>query len=139
MQVQEVMCKNVKVIQPDATLEEAAKLMQELECGYLPIGENDRLQGAVTDRDIVIRAIAEGKDPSSATVKEVMTGKIEFCFEEDNIEDAARQMKEKQIRRLVVLNKDKRLIGVLSIGDIARECGDKHMTGDIETGVAKAA
>lgn len=139
MQVKEIMCTDVTIIRPDTTLRDAATRMRDCDCGYLPVGENDRLTGAVTDRDIIIRGIAAGLDPDDALVKEVMTGKIEYCFENDNVEDAAQHMKKDQIRRLVVLNDEKRLTGVVSVGDIARVCGDNHLTGEIEEGVARAA
>lgn len=139
MQVKEVMCTGVKVIRPDTTLREAAAQMRDCDCGYLPVGENDRLTGALTDRDIIIRGVAAGLDPDTATVGEVMTGRIEYCFENDDVRDAAQHMKSDQIRRLAVLNQGKRLTGVVTLGDIARECGDRQLTGDIEQAVAKAA
>jgi CBS domain-containing protein len=139
MQIKEAMCTNFKIIKPQTTLKEAAQAMRECDCGYLPVGENDRLTGAVTDRDITIRAISDGLDPNTTTVSDIMTEKVVYCFEEDDIDSAAQTMKDKQIRRLVVLNKDKRMTGVLTVGDIARVCHDHKLTGSIENEVAKAA
>jgi CBS domain-containing protein len=139
MRVYDAMCEDIEVVTPDITLQEAAEIMRDCECGYLPIGENDRLVGAVTDRDIVVRGLAKGLDPEDTTVEEIMTERIVYCYEDDNLRDAAEQMKREQVRRLVVLDGNKRMVGVLSVGDIARACGDRHLTGDIETGVAQVA
>ncbi len=139
MRVKEAMNKSFKIVKPDTTLREAAEYMKECDCGYLPVGENDKLTGAVTDRDIIVRGIAAGHNPDDATVDNVMTQKIIYCFEDDDVEDAAKRMKEEQIRRLVVLNKDKRMTGIITVGDIARASNDNNLTGDIETGVAQIA
>jgi CBS domain-containing protein len=139
MQVKEIMEKNVKLIKPDTTLREAAEFMRECDCGYLPIGENDRLIGTITDRDIVIRGVAAGHSPDDVMVKDAMTEKVVYCFEEDDIKQAAEKMKEKQLRRLIVLNSDKRLTGVVSLGDIARASNDNSLVGEIECGVAQVA
>lgn len=139
MQVKEIMEKNVKLINPDTTLREAAEFMRECDCGYLPIGENDRLIGAITDRDIVIRGVAAGHSPDDVMVKDAMTEKVVYCFEEDDVKQAAEKMKEKQLRRLIVLNSDKRLTGIVSLGDIARASNDNSLVGEIECGVAQVA
>jgi CBS domain-containing protein len=139
MQVKEVMTSEYKFILPDTTLREAAEKMRDCKCGYLPIGEDDRLTGAVTDRDIIVRGIAAGHNPDEVTVKEIMSGRMHYCYEEDDVKDAAERMKNEQIRRLVVLNKDKRIAGILTVGDIARSCNDSHLTGDIESCIARAS
>jgi CBS domain-containing protein len=139
MQVKEAMCKDFKIITPDTTLREAAECMRDCDCGYLPIGRNDKLTGAITDRDIVVRGIAAGHNPDDAVVKDIMSEEVIYCFEEDDVQKAAEKMKGEQIRRLVVLNKDKRMTGVITVGDIARASNDNHLTGDIEKGVAKTA
>jgi CBS domain-containing protein len=118
MQVSEAMSRDVKLARPDQSIMEAAKLMAECDCGSVPVQENDRLVGMITDRDIVVRAIAQGKD-GSTMVKDVMSEQIKYCFEEDNLEDVAQNMGDLQIRRLPVVNKDKRLVGIISLGDIA--------------------
>lgn len=139
MQVKDIMCTDVRIINPDTTLREAAECMKERDCGYLPVGRDDRLTGAVTDRDIIVRGLAAGHNPDDTTVDAVMTQKIRYCFENDDVKDAAEKMKEEQIRRLVVLNDAKRMTGVITIGDIARVSNDNTLTGDIECNVAKAA
>jgi CBS domain-containing protein len=140
MKIKEIMKKKVKLIQPDTTLREAAEFMKELDCGYLPVGENDRITGVITDRDIIVRGIAAGHNPDDAMVKDVMTGKLHYCFEEDDVKVAAQRMKNEQIRRLVVLSSDKRMTGVVSLGDIAGHGNDNHLTGEImKCCAAKAA
>jgi len=129
MQVKDVMTHGVECVSPDSTLQEAARKMKDLDVGPLPICDNDRLAGMITDRDITIRAVAEGKDPRNTRVREVMTEGINYCFEDDDVAYAADQMKEKQIRRLVVLNREKRMVGIVSLGDLAIETGDEHLTG----------
>lgn len=119
MQVRECMTTDVKIINPDMTLREAAGLMRAQDTGFLPVGENDRLVGSLTDRDIAIRAVSEGKDPNSAKVREAMSEHVVYCFDDQDTDEAASLMCDNQIRRLAVLNHDKRLVGVLSLGDIA--------------------
>jgi CBS domain-containing protein len=104
--------------------------MKELDVGMLPVcGDNDRLVGTLTDRDITIRAVAEGLDPRTALVRDVMTPSVVYCFEDEDVEEAARLMKDNQVRRLVVLNRDKRLVGIVSLGDLAVDTGDEHLAG----------
>lgn len=125
MQVRQCMTSDVKIVNPDMTLREAAGLMREQDTGFLPVGENDRLIGSLTDRDITVRAVYEGKDPNTATVREAMSEHIVYCFDDQDTSDAASLMAEKQIRRLAVLNHDKRLVGVVSLGDIAEHVHDE--------------
>ena len=129
MQVKDVMTRGAECVDPDATLQEAAQKMKGLDVGPLPVCDNNRLVGMLTDRDITVRAVAEGKDPRTTRVRDAMTEGIAYCFEEDDVADAARLMKERQIRRLVVLNRDKRLAGIVSLGDLAVETGDEHLAG----------
>src|SRR2546423_10403674 len=113
MQVSKVMTRDAECVRPDTTLQEAARKMRDLDVGPLPVcGDNDKLVGMLTDRDIVVRAVAEGKDPRTAKVRDAMSEGVCYCFEDDDVTEAARLMKEKQIRRLVVLNRDKRLVGI---------------------------
>ena len=118
MNVADVMTSPVETISPEQTVGEAAQLMQQLDTGVLPVGENDRLVGMVTDRDIVMRVLANGRGPD-APVREAMTESVLYCFEDDSIEDAARQMGDAQVRRLPVMNRDKRLVGIIALGDLA--------------------
>jgi len=140
MQVKDIMTPNAECIQPDDTLEEAAKKMRDLDVGPLPVcGDNDRLAGMITDRDITVRAVAEGKDPRTTKVREVMTEQIIYCFEDQDVEEAARLMKERQVRRLVVLNRDKRLVGIVSLGDLATETGDRKKAGEVLQDISEPA
>ena len=136
MLVKDVMTTDFRLVAPDTSLRQAAELMRDGDYGYLPVGENDRLVGAVTDRDIVVRGIASGYEPQTP-IKEVLSKSIIYCFEDDEIAEAADLMKREQIRRLCVLNGDKRLVGVISLGDIARVGYNTKLTGDIETEVAR--
>jgi CBS domain-containing protein len=130
MKVKDVMTHGCECIGPESTLREAARWMKELDVGPLPVCDNDRLVGMLTDRDIVLRAVAEGRDPSTTRVLDVMTPNITYCFEDQDVGEAARLMEDKQIRRLVVLNRDKRLVGIVSLGDLAVETGDERLVGE---------
>lgn len=121
MQVKDVMSRDVKLTNPNDSLQEAAIAMRDGDFGALPVGENDRLVGMLTDRDITVRAVAEGKAPSSTRVREAMSEGIDYCFEDDDVEEAAKVMSKRQIRRLPVLNRDKRLVGILALADLAVE------------------
>ena len=131
MQVKDVMTKRAECVKPSSSLQEAAQKMKNLDVGPLPVcGDNDRLVGMITDRDITVRAVAEGCDIRTTTVKEVMTPDILYCFEDQDVQEAARQMRDNQVRRLVVLNGDKRLVGIVSLGDLAVETGDRNLTAE---------
>lgn len=123
------MSKDVKFIGPNSTLQEAAKIMGEMDIGILPIGENDRLIGMLTDRDIVIRTLANGKDIKTTTVKEIMTPKCLYCREEDTVEDVSKNMAQSKVRRMPVLNSNKRLVGIISLGDLSCK-GSKEAAGE---------
>jgi CBS domain-containing protein len=120
---------------------EAARKMKKLDVGPLPVcGENDRLVGMVTDRDIVIRAVAEGRDLTETQVQDVMTPGIEYCLEDQSVEEAARHMREKQIRRLVVLSDNHRLVGIVSLGDLAVEMlSEEELVGSALEGISQPA
>jgi CBS domain-containing protein len=139
MQVKEVMTRGVECVPPDCTLQEAAQKMKALDVGPLPICDNDRLAGMLTDRDITVRAVAEGLDPRTTRVRDVMTPEVVWCFDDQDVEEAARLMKEKQIRRLLVLNRDKRLVGIVSLGDLAVETGDEQLAGETLEKVSEPA
>jgi CBS domain-containing protein len=119
MKISKIMSSGVEIISPDDTIQSAAAKMKEADVGFLPVGENDKLIGMLTDRDIALRAVAEGKNPATCKVREIMTDKVLYCREDDAVEDAATSMAEMQIRRVPIVNDEKRLVGVLSIGDIA--------------------
>ena len=120
MQVQEIMTRGVDVVDPNMTIRDAARRMREDNVGALPVGENDRLVGMVTDRDIVMRAVADERRPGTTAVRDVMSEGVCYCFEDDNLERAAQVMAEHQVRRLPVLNRDKRLVGFVALADLAR-------------------
>lgn len=119
--VAEVMTTDVRIARPDDTVQHAAQLMSEEDMGALPVGEGDELVGMVTDRDIAVRLGAEGKDPKETKVRDVMTPEVKYVFEDEDVEHAAQVMAEQQVRRLPVMNRDKRLVGIVSLGDIATE------------------
>ncbi len=129
--VKDVMSNNVQVLHPGATLREASQKMKSLDVGAMPVCEDDRLVGMITDRDIVVRAIADGADPETEIVSNAMSMPVLYCFEDASIEDAAKLMEEKQIRRLLVLNRQKRLIGIISLGDLAVDTRDERLAGEV--------
>jgi CBS domain-containing protein len=129
MKVKEVMSSDVRCIGPDATLHEAAQQMKQLDVGVLPVCGDDRLIGMITDRDIVIRSISEGAPPNLGHVCDVMTPKVVFCFEDQDVDEVADLMRREQIRRLPILNRSKRMTGIVSIGDLALESPDEEMIG----------
>jgi len=132
MQLKDIMTPKPECIRPDATIQEAARRMRDLDVGPLPVcGDDDRLAGMVTDRDITVRAVAEGKDPKATKVREVMTQDVIYGFEDQDVADAVRLMEQHQVRRLVVLNRDKRLVGIVSLGDLATEAGDRAKAGEV--------
>ena len=120
MKVSEAMTNDVCLTSPDQSIHEAARLMAEIDAGALPVEENDRLVGMLTDRDIAIRAVAEGWPPET-TVREVMSNDVLYCYEDEDLDDVARNMSDLKVRRLPVLNRDKRLVGILSLGDLAQK------------------
>jgi CBS domain-containing protein len=125
MLVHEAMTTDVKIASPTQSLRDAARAMAELDAGILPVGENDRLVGMITDRDIAVRAVAVGKGPNTP-VREVMSEEVKYCFEYDDLEDVAQNMADIKVRRLPVLNDQKRIVGILSLGDIAVAHGPSH-------------
>lgn len=139
MQIRELMTRDVQVVAPSLPLSEAAVLMRNGDFGALPVGENDRLIGVVTDRDIITRAIAEGKDPKTTQVGDVMSEGIRWVYEDEDTDEAARRMQEGQIRRLPVINRDKRLVGIVSLGDFALESSEMQPAADALKGVSKGA
>ena len=136
MKVSEAMTREVRVASPEETLQQAARTMASLDAGVLPVGENDHLIGMITDRDIAIRGIAEGKGPK-ARVRDVMTEDVKYCFEDQEVEEVTRNMADIQVRRLPVLNRDKRLVGILSLGDIAISRDGKDEAADALRGISR--
>lgn len=131
MRVAEVMTHGVECARPLDSVVTAASRMRDLNVGSLPVcGDSDRVEGIVTDRDITVRAVSNGQDPQGTQVRDVMTPTIVSCFDDQDVDEAARLMEEHQIRRLVVLNRSKRLVGILSLGDLAVRTGDDHLSAE---------
>jgi len=119
MKVGEIMTHDVQIISPGDSLQTAAQMMAVYDFGMVPVGENDRLVGMLTDRDITTRAVARGLNPSRCKVGDVMSPEVNYVYDHETVEEAARTMSELQVRRLPVLNRDKRLVGIVSLGDLA--------------------
>jgi len=128
MRVKECMTREVQIAYPTDTIGEAAKIMARLDAGVLPVGENDRLVGMITDRDIAVRGVAQGKGPD-AKVADVMNAEVKYCFDDQEIGEVLRNMGELQLRRMPVLNHEKRLVGIISLGDVACN-GQAQLAGD---------
>lgn len=122
MNIQECMSKDVKIASPDQSIRDAAQTMKEIDAGFLPIGENDRLVGMITDRDIALRGVGAGKGPDTP-IRDVMSKEVLYCFEDESIETVSQKMAKQQVRRMPVLNRDKRLVGIISLGDISQQDG----------------
>src|SRR4051812_38615660 len=131
MLVKEIMTHNVEVVSPGDTLEQAARKMEVLDVGPLPVCEGHRVVGMITDRDITVRATAAGCDPKTTLVGDAMTQGITCCYEDQDVSEAARLMKEGQIRRLLVMNRAKDLVGIVSLGDLATEAGGQGQPGEV--------
>lgn len=127
--VKDAMSPDVRVIGPDETIQEAARQMKEGDFGMLPVSENDRMIGAISDRDIAIRAVAAGKD-FGTKVRDVMSPGIIWVFEDDSVDEAAKRMGESRVRRLPVVNSDRRLVGIVALGDFATEKQDAMAAGE---------
>jgi CBS domain-containing protein len=136
MKVSDCMTRDVRVAAPTQSLREAAALMAELDVGILPVGENDRLVGMITDRDIAVRGVACGRGPD-ATVQEVMTDTVKYCFADQSIEEVSRNMGEIQVRRLPVVDREKRLVGIISLSDIANGEGATDEAGEALRDIAQ--
>ena len=135
MQVRQAMSRNVHTAVPNETIRDAARDMVKSDLGFLPVEENDRMIGMITDRDIAVRAVAEGRGPDTP-VREVMTRDVKYCFEDDEIEDVCRNMADIQVRRLPVVNRDKRLVGIVSLADLASN-GNARMAGEALQGISQ--
>jgi CBS domain-containing protein len=137
MIVSDVMTRDVEIASPDDDLQSAAQMMRDIDAGALPVGENDRLVGMITDRDIVVRAVAEGKAPKEGRVREVMTADVHYAFEDEDVKAVADKMAKLQVRRLPVLNRSKRLVGIVALGDLATEAKDAAQPGAALEGISQ--
>ncbi len=123
MKIRDVMTREAKLASPSDTLQQAAKLMKECDCGILPVAEGDRLVGMITDRDMAVRCIAEGKGPD-AKVRDAMTQDVKYCFDDEDVSHVCTNMSDIQVRRLPVMDRNKRLVGIVSLSDLARQQPD---------------
>ena len=139
MLLKEIMTHDVEVVSPGDTLEQAARKMEERNVGPMPVCEGNRVVGMLTDRDITVRAVAAGCDPKTTLVADAMTQDIISCYDDQDVEDAARVMKEKQVRRLLVLSRANDLVGIVSLGDLATEAGDRGQPGEVLKKVSEPA
>jgi CBS domain-containing protein len=134
MQVSQQMSRDVRVATPDQSIKEVARLMADIDAGFMPVGDNDKLVGSITDRDITVRAVAAGKGPDTL-VKEVMTQDVKYCFEDEDLGQVAQSMSDQRVRRMPVLDRNKRLVGVVSLGDIA--AAEPGLAGETAEAVAQ--
>lgn len=139
MQLKNIMSTNVERIHKDVSVTEAAQKMKALDVGMLPVYDGDRLVGMITDRDITLRVAAAALDPAKIAVQEAMTAETIYCFEDQTVQEAARMMEQHQIRRLIILNRDKRLVGIVSLGDLATHTGSKRAAGEALESISQSA
>ena len=135
MKVSKFMTRDVRLVTPTQSIRDAARMMAELDAGSLPVQQDDRLVGMVTDRDIAVRAVAHGKSPDTP-VGEVMSREVLYCFDDQEVKEVARNMGEVKVRRLPVVNRDKRLVGIISLGDLALN-EEPELTGSAVTNISK--
>lgn len=136
MTVREIMSREVRTISPDTTLQEAALLMRQVDVGALLVNDRDQLSGIVTDRDLVIRALADGLD-ARTPVSEVMSGEVCYCFDDESVDHVAKNMAQIEKRRLAVVNREKRLVGIVSLANVA-SCNADKVSANLLRGVARA-
>ncbi|MBC7878852.1 MAG: CBS domain-containing protein [Anaerolineales bacterium] len=137
MKLKEIMTPNVEVIHPDDSLQIAARKMRDNDIGILPVCDGDRLIGIISDRDLAIRGLAEGKDATTMIGRDLMTSPVMCCDEDQDVTEAAQIMQENQIRRLIVLNSSKRMVGVVSLGDLAVNDNSDHLSGKVLQSVSE--
>ena len=134
--LKDIMSREVKVVSPDMSIREAATEMRDGDFGMLPVGENDRMIGTISDRDIAIRAVADGKD-TGTKVRDVMSEGVAWAYEDDSVDVAAKIMSERQVRRLPVVNRGKRLVGIVALGDFAVESSEIQPAAQALSGISK--
>lgn len=135
MKVRNAMHANAEWVSPETPIAQVAKKMKDLDIGSLPVGESDRLIGMITDRDIVCRSFTDGRDASRLTARDVMSKGIVYCTDSEDLEDAVRLMEEKKIRRLPVINGQKRMVGMLTLGDVSH-AASHEMSGEVMAAVS---
>jgi CBS domain-containing protein len=129
MKLKDIMSRDLEFVDPKTSLQEAAKKMKDINAGPMPVVENQKPLGILTDRDITIRAVADGKDPRKTKVGEIMTQEVIACFEDQDVAEGAKIMGEKQVRRLMIVNRNQKLVGIVSLGNIATFTKDKELAG----------
>ena len=144
-QIKDVMSSNFKWMAPDSPISQVAQQMRDMDCGFMPLAENDKMIGMITDRDITVRALAEGKD-GNTPARDVMTPKTYYCYDDQDVEEVCNNMGEIQVRRLPVVNRDKRLVGIVSMGDLAQSASrpnvgqtEQQITAGVQQNKQKAA
>lgn len=135
MRVSEAMSRDVRLATPQQSIREVAKTMSEIDAGAVPVQENDRLVGMITDRDIAVRAVALGKGPDTPVGEVMSREQVLYCYDDEEIEHVAQNMSEQRVRRLPVVNREKRLVGIVSLGDVATK--EKRAGGKAVSGVSK--
>jgi len=131
MLLRDIMTQGVVEIPPQTTLKEAAERMRTLDVGVLPVCDGQRILGILTDRDIALRGVAEGCDPNTTCVTEAMTPDVIYCFDDEDVREAAKLMEQRQIRRLLVMDHQKHAVGIVSLGDIATRTQDERLSGEV--------
>lgn len=141
MQIKDICTKDVIYVNPDTSLADVARHMKDKDCGSILVGENEKLTGVITDRDIVLRCVAEGKDPANMNADECKTPEVLYCSQDDNAEDVLQNMAENKVRRMVVLNnlRDKEMVGIVSFGDCSAACNNKEVAGETMRDIYQAA
>jgi CBS domain-containing protein len=137
MKIKDIMTTNIATIEPNAYLNEVARKMLDYDCGCVLVAKNDRLLGVITDRDIVVRCIAKDEDPTETMAENIMTAQVLYCYEEDDADDVTRNMAENKVRRMVVLNEQKRMVGMVSLGDLASH-SNHQLCGEVLGTICKA-
>ena len=135
MRVSDAMTRDVRVATPGQSIRDVAKIMAEIDAGVMPVGENDRLIGMITDRDIAIRAVAQGKGPDTPVRDVMSTEKVLYCYDDEELDHVAKNMGDVQVRRLPVVNREKRLVGIVSLADLANR--ERKAAGKAVSGVSK--
>jgi len=139
MKVSEIMSRNVECIEPDTSIKDAAEKMRSLDVGFLPVCEEGQPVGVLTDRDITIRHVADGQNPYRVKAHEIMTPNLLSCYEDEDVETAARYMQEYEVRRMVIIDRDGHLVGVVSLGDVSKVTGEEFLVGETLKDIAEAA
>jgi CBS domain-containing protein len=139
MDIGSVMTREVAVVRPESTLQEAAQVMKRLDVGSVPVCTGRKLVGMLTDRDIAVRAVAEGRDPKQTRAKDTMTPDVVYAYDDQSVEEVADMMAAHQIRRLPIINREKELVGIVALGDLAVDVQDSQMSSDVLEDVSEPA